>query len=194
MITGCLLLFSQRLYFLDTLKNDERTLFYTEAIPVFLKSHLKITPKESWKYEWVFKHIIQTVADCGVFVCAFMYIIAEMEHRNSKWNRTLKHIMETNQSLLLFNGNEVRSTIAVSLLEKDLSYMALIFESRWNILNHSKYAWWHKLTHIGHCHIHQLLKLDYTKLQKPIPTTITTAQELSRLSIYGKHEKKNQKY
>ena len=46
---------TDQIYFLDTLKNDERTLFYTEAIPVFLKSHLKITPKESWKYEWVLK-------------------------------------------------------------------------------------------------------------------------------------------
>lgn len=46
-----------------------------------------------------------------------MYIIVEMEHRNTEWKSTLKLIMATNQKFLY--DNEVQTTIAVSLLEKN---------------------------------------------------------------------------
>ena len=49
---------TDQIYFMDTLENEERIQFYSEAIPAFLNSHLKITAKESWKYEWVFKERI----------------------------------------------------------------------------------------------------------------------------------------
>ena len=61
------------------------------------------------------------------------------------------------------------------------------------MINISKYTWWSKLSYVCRHHIQDVLELDDKQLQKLIPTTITTAQEQSRLSIGGFHYRLSRK-
>ena len=61
--------------------------------------------------------------DYTIFVCVYMYIIMELDRQKYAFDNILKVIKSIKQSTL--NEKNIRSNIALSLLEKDLHHLAL---------------------------------------------------------------------
>jgi hypothetical protein len=118
-----------RVIMLDTWKDDNynrRRNFYTVAVPAFLKKY--ISPEEPgklWSVEWP-DCPVQTDSDCGVFVCAFMYIFAVLH--SGDLIKTLKLMCSIDQDFL--SNNPIRHLIALCILKSDISYMNLHFNGQ----------------------------------------------------------------
>ena len=132
------------IHFLDTRHDNKREQFISELFPLFLSSYLD--QGKEWDYIWVHRHTnVQEITDSAIFVCVYMYLLMELTQRKYTWEYILKVILTINQSTLI--DNKIRSNIALSLLRKDLQYLAMSFANcdipSTSVTSTDKYASWH---------------------------------------------------
>ncbi|OEU09350.1 hypothetical protein FRACYDRAFT_248196, partial [Fragilariopsis cylindrus CCMP1102] len=113
---------SGRVIMLDTSLDENhqlRRIFYTKAVPAFLKKYISHEePHKDWTVEWP-PCPVQTISDCGVFVCVFMYIFAVFY--SGDLDQTLSMIRKISQHFVM--SEHIRHTVALCILKKDLSFM-----------------------------------------------------------------------
>jgi hypothetical protein len=152
---------SSEVIMLDTWKDPglpDRKNFYTVAVPAFLNIFFnQEEPKKDWSIKWV-DCAHQTDSDCGVFVCAFMYLFAVFSSDVFNLTKTLLLVGSIDQDFLI--NHPVRHQIALSILTKDIDYMDLRIDG--------SSAWYPKQVILGRKFTRRDLGLTTGLLLQPI--------------------------
>ena len=117
----------------------------------------------------------------------------ELTQRKYTWEYILKVILTINQSTLI--DNKIRSNIALSLLRKDLQYLAMSFANSdipsTSVTSTDKYASWHQSVRRGGSRSKKLLGLKKKYLSSPnsIVVTVGTKKINNQISIGSDNSK-----
>ena len=111
-----------RIYFLDTQHDDDRQQFFQNLFPIFLSTYLSDFEKVRFVYHVTSEDDMES-NDSAKFVCLYMYIIMELDRQQKAFDNILQVIEKIKKST--FKKRTILSNVALSLLKKDLSPLAL---------------------------------------------------------------------
>ena len=169
------------IHFFDTQHDNKREQFFSVLFPLFLSSYLDT--KTEWESTWVHRQRpVQEINDSAIFVCVYMYLVMELTQREFTWECILSRILTIRQSTLF--DNNIRSNIALSLLQKDLQYLATSFANcdipSTSVSSINKHAKWRKSVRRGKKRSNDRLGLKKDDLLSP--TSPVVAENLIKIN------------